>query len=136
MGCAVVHDHPGLMSDSFFAVAFPEGARFDLGLLEMALTPLLMLTVIIAAKKLKRPGGVVVSLPLVYPWIRFPLDFLRAPAIDSGDVRYFGLTPGQYACFAFFGFGLYMLQRMRRQEAAAGNGGEVRELPQKKARKA
>src|SRR4029079_2229151 len=37
-GCSVAHDHPGIHSDAWFAVRYPEGARFDLGLYEMVLT--------------------------------------------------------------------------------------------------
>ncbi|HET9931083.1 MAG TPA: prolipoprotein diacylglyceryl transferase family protein, partial [Polyangiaceae bacterium] len=37
-GCAVVHDHPGIASDAWFAVSYPGGGRLDLGLIEMALT--------------------------------------------------------------------------------------------------
>ena len=34
VGCALVHDHKGLFTHSWIAVRFPEGARFDLGLIE------------------------------------------------------------------------------------------------------
>ena len=58
-----------------------------------------------------QPEAVVASLALSYPWLRFPLDFLRASAEDGGDVRYFGFTPGQYACLGMFGVGLFLWQR-------------------------
>jgi phosphatidylglycerol:prolipoprotein diacylglycerol transferase len=34
LGCALVHDHKGLWTRSPLAVRFPEGARYDLGLIE------------------------------------------------------------------------------------------------------
>src|SRR3954451_16403394 len=34
LGCALAHDHRGLWTDSWIAVRFPEGARYDLGLVE------------------------------------------------------------------------------------------------------
>ncbi len=34
LGCALVHDHRGLPSTSWIAVQFPEGPRYDLGLIE------------------------------------------------------------------------------------------------------
>ncbi len=34
-GCSLAHDHPGIASDHWWAVRFPDGPRFDLGLLEM-----------------------------------------------------------------------------------------------------
>jgi phosphatidylglycerol---prolipoprotein diacylglyceryl transferase len=113
MGCSVVHDHPGVMSDSFLAVNFPDGARFDLGLLELMLTPLLILAVIIVGRRTKRSGAIVATIALVYPVLRFPLDFLRAPYVDGGDIRYFGLTPGHYAAIGLFFVGLYLLWRVR-----------------------
>ena len=34
LGCALAHDHRGLFTDSWIAVKFPEGPRYDLGLIE------------------------------------------------------------------------------------------------------
>jgi phosphatidylglycerol---prolipoprotein diacylglyceryl transferase len=34
LGCALAHDHRGLPSSSWIAVRFPEGPRYDLGLIE------------------------------------------------------------------------------------------------------
>ena len=34
LGCALAHDHRGLFTDSWMAVKFPEGSRYDLGLIE------------------------------------------------------------------------------------------------------
>jgi len=35
LGCALAHDHRGLFTDSWMAVRFPEGPRYDLGLIEL-----------------------------------------------------------------------------------------------------
>ncbi len=132
MGCSVVHDHPGVLSESFFAVAFPDGARFDLGLLELMLTPILIAAVILVGKRSKRPGAIVTTVALVYPVLRFPLDFLRAPAWDGGDIRYFGLTPGHYASIALFTLGVVLFTRSRRAAAIAAP--EKRHRKNKRAR--
>jgi phosphatidylglycerol:prolipoprotein diacylglycerol transferase len=34
LGCTLAHDHRGIASNSWIAVKFPEGARYDLGLIE------------------------------------------------------------------------------------------------------
>lgn len=34
LGCAIIHDHRGLPATSWIAVRFPEGPRYDLGLIE------------------------------------------------------------------------------------------------------
>lgn len=114
MGCSIVHDHPGRLSDSFLAVAYPGGPRLDLGLLELLLTPILVIAVVLVGRRTRRPGAILMTLTLLYPLLRFPLDFLRAPPSEGGDVRYLGLTPGHYAAIALFSFGLLLWWRMRR----------------------
>jgi phosphatidylglycerol:prolipoprotein diacylglycerol transferase len=122
MGCSVVHDHPGMLSDSAIAVAFPGGSRLDLGLLELSLTPILIIAVLIVASRTKRPGSIITTIALLYPFIRFPLDFLRAPVWDGGDVRYFGLTPGHYASIVLLVLGIVLFVRSRRAVARDAAG--------------
>jgi phosphatidylglycerol:prolipoprotein diacylglycerol transferase len=114
MGCASIHDHPGARSASALAVNWPGGPRFDLGLLELLLVPLLIVAVLLVARRTARPGSLITTLALLYPPIRFPLDFLRASAAEGGDVRYGGFTPGQYASLGLFAVGLGLLHRLRR----------------------
>ena len=120
MGCASIHDHPGARSTSALAVNWPGGPRFDLGLLELMLVPLLIVAVLVVAQRTKRPGALITTLALLYPPIRFPLDFLRASAADGGDVRYFGWTPGQYASAGLFLVGLWLLRRTLRDTSEPG----------------
>jgi phosphatidylglycerol:prolipoprotein diacylglycerol transferase len=90
-GCALQHDHPGVSSQHWLAVAFPEGPRFDLGLLEF-LYLLPMCAVFLVADRRPRPDGFYIGLFFaLYGPVRFAMDALRV-----GDVRYFGWTPGQY----------------------------------------
>ncbi len=134
MGCSVVHDHPGRFSDSFLAVNFPGGPRLDLGLLELLLTPILIVAVVIVGRRTKRPGSIITTISLIYPLIRFPLDFLRAPVWDGGDVRYFGLTPGHYASIGLFLLGLVLFFRSRR--TAEGTAGTAVPEPAGRGRRA
>ncbi len=118
-GCTVVHDHPGAPSNSFLAMHFPArpqlglpaGNYFDLGLLELMCTPVLVAAAFFVASRTKKPGAVIATIALIYPVIRFPLDYLRMPDPNGGDVRYFGFTPGQYACILCFVLGLYIVRR-------------------------
>ena len=117
-GCFVAHDHPGSLTASPLGVAFPAGARHDLGLYEA-----LLLGGISAALWLLEPTGVgrrrrfdgqlIGVLALLYGVGRFFLDFLRAEDLAQAyvDVRYAGLTPGQYVAFALVGFGVWRLSR-------------------------
>lgn len=114
LGCAVVHDHPGRLSDSPLAVRFPTGARFDLGLMELAFVPLLIALVVWVSKRTKRPGMISGALAIAYAVVRFPLDFLRATDLGAeGDPRYAGLTPAQYACVGSVALGAWILHRAR-----------------------
>lgn len=118
-GCTVVHDHPGRLSNSLLAIHFsarPQlhlaaGNYLDLGLIELLCTPVLILAAFLVARYTKKPGAVIATITLLYPLIRFPLDNLRQPDPHGGDVRYFGFTPGQYACVLCFALGLYILRR-------------------------
>jgi phosphatidylglycerol:prolipoprotein diacylglycerol transferase len=134
-GCSTAHDHPGLLSDSLFAVRYPGGSRFDLGLLEMLLTIPLALAFLYLAKK-PRPWGFFSALACVtYAPLRFALDFLREHQGVPGDVhgaidpRYFYLTPAQWECFALLAFGVYLLRRVF-SSVSRGDGFERAAVPE------
>jgi len=125
-GCSVVHDHPGALSNAWFAVKFPPSTlqtgfsgRFDLGLMEMVLTiPLALACYVLWRRKPFRPVGFYMGLTLVvYAPSRFLLDFLRVQPGDAlfqdwADPRYLGLTPAQWVCFAAFALGLYFVKQV------------------------
>ncbi len=112
-GCAVVHDHPGKLASAgnWLAVAFPEGPRYDLGLLEMFFAVFLSIVVALTWRRRWKTGFYITLVSLFYAPVRFALDFLRIHEGSGSDPRYFGLTPAQYACIALFGFGLVMAVR-------------------------
>ncbi|MBN2195584.1 MAG: prolipoprotein diacylglyceryl transferase [Polyangiaceae bacterium] len=91
MGCSVAHDHPGLESDAWFAVQFPNGGRYDLGLYEMVLTIPLAVAFLLLRRRRRPWGFFIATMALYYAPVRFALDFLRV-----GDARYFALTPAQW----------------------------------------
>jgi phosphatidylglycerol:prolipoprotein diacylglycerol transferase len=118
-GCAVVHDHPGVLSEQWFAVAFPGGARLDLGLIEaLAMIPLALAA--LRLRRTPRPAGFFVGLMcLYYAPLRFTLDLFRARDVLGADPRYAGLTPAQWGACLLFGLGLYFSLRSR-QETSTG----------------
>lgn len=120
-GCALVHDHPGYVTDFPLAVSLEgEAARafvarvyaaagqsgllpapavldemgfHDLGLYELAYLALVVLPVFAwLGRRPRPPGFFVCAFVVLYMPVRFGLDFLRL-----SDVRYAGLTPGQWA---------------------------------------
>lgn len=126
MGCSVVHDHPGMSSNAWYAVQYPAryleagyDGRLDLGLIEMVLTiPLAAACIWLWRAKPQRPVGYYIGVTLTaYAPVRFFLDYLRVKPDDaifsSGttDPRYMSLTPAQWACFLALGVGLYFLKQ-------------------------
>ena len=103
LGCALVHDHLGPLSTSWLAVRFATGPRLDLGLLEWLLVPLLFAAAELGRRS-RRPGAIAGALAVVYPLIRFPLDFLR-----ESDARGLGLTMAQWATLPLFAAGIVLL---------------------------
>ncbi len=134
-GCATAHDHPGLLSDSWLAVKYPGGGRFDLGLLELLLTIPIMLCFLQLAKKPRPWGFFLALLCVVYAPLRFALDFLREHDPVPGDMRgaidprYFYLTPAQWECFALLGLGIFLLYRVL-GAVSRGEGFESPSIPE------
>ncbi|HEU4407072.1 MAG TPA: prolipoprotein diacylglyceryl transferase family protein [Polyangiaceae bacterium] len=113
-GCAIAHDHPGALSDAWFAVQYPDGGRFDLGLYEMALTIPLALA-FRAFRREPRPWGFYLgAMCSYYAPVRFCLDFLRARDVRGADARYAGLTPAQWLCAGLLAVGVAFFVRARR----------------------
>ena len=109
-GCALAHDHVGIATNSFLAVRFPDGPRYDLGLLELFWT-IAICALFLWLDRKPRPTGFFVAVFLVaYGPVRFVLDMLRV-----GDERYFGWTPGQYASIAATFVGFLVLLRLKDQ---------------------
>lgn len=113
LGCFSAHDHIGVKSDFFLAVAFPGGARHDLGLYE-ALWTLAIAGIFFALRnRTVKPGFFLALLVVLYVPVRFGMDFLRATDISRADVRYAGLTPAQWVMIALFLAGIGLVARLR-----------------------
>jgi phosphatidylglycerol:prolipoprotein diacylglycerol transferase len=109
IGCSIVHDHPGALSDSWLAVGpWPDGThRFDLGLVEACVLATICAVVYLRMDMTRlAPGRFTAGLAIVYGTGRFFLDFARAD-----DLRYAGLTTAQLACLAFIAAGALLWRR-------------------------
>lgn len=92
MGCALVHDHPGVRTQSWLGVQYPGGPRYDLGLLEV-LFILAYLGLLAMLDRGRRPTGFYLALFLTsYGVFRLLLDNLHDNAI-----RYLNWTVDEYA---------------------------------------
>jgi phosphatidylglycerol:prolipoprotein diacylglycerol transferase len=113
LGCFSVHDHLGRLTTFPLAVAFPEGARHDLGLYDALLLAVISAILYVCARRGLLRGRFLPLLALLYGTGRFFLDFLRATDLPYVDARYFGLTPAQYMCIGFAVYGILGLRRAR-----------------------
>jgi phosphatidylglycerol:prolipoprotein diacylglycerol transferase len=108
IGCFLIHDHPGTLSDFALAVQYPEGARHDHGLY-LSLNGLILAVVfLIMFKKKVQTGAYIVVFLIWYGLVRFYLDFYRATDGVIVDTRYLGLTPAQYFSLAMVGAGIWL----------------------------
>jgi phosphatidylglycerol:prolipoprotein diacylglycerol transferase len=110
-GCALAHDHLGVLSSHWLAVRFPEGPRFDLGLLELLYTLAIAMGFFIIRNRPLPPGIFAGLFLAAYGPVRFALDTLR-----TGDARYLGWTPGQYMSVVATVGGLAMIYVLVRRE--------------------
>jgi phosphatidylglycerol:prolipoprotein diacylglycerol transferase len=125
LGCAVVHDHPGIPTSSPLAVAFPGGPRFDLGLIDFVALAVISAVLYSVRKSPAMRGKLLGLLALLYGTQRFFTDFLRATDVPYHDARYFGLTPAQYGCVALVIYGLWKLTRPAQESEGAPHAQEA-----------
>ncbi|MDG1949968.1 MAG: prolipoprotein diacylglyceryl transferase [bacterium] len=108
IGCFLIHDHPGTLSDFALAVQYPEGARHDHGLY-LSLNGLILVVIfLIMFKKKVQIGAYIVVFLIWYGLVRFFLDFYRATDGVIVDTRYVGLTPAQYFSLVMAGAGIWL----------------------------
>ena len=108
-GCFASHDHPGWRTDFVLAVAFPGGARHDLGLYEMIVAAAITVVLYALSRKERFVGFFVGLTMTLYASARFALDFLRA-----FDKRWAGLTPAQWLSLVMLAVGVMFLVRGKR----------------------
>ena len=115
LGCFSVHDHPGIRSDFWLAVAFPGGARHDLGLYEAILLFALAALLYTLRRQGRLKGLLLPLLGVIYGAGRFLLDFLRAQPGDVAyaDGRQLGLTFAQWFTIGLVIWGTTRLVRRR-----------------------
>lgn len=113
IGCFVNHLHPGRLSMLPIAIAFPEGARLDMGLIE-SLAWFMLFGVVVWLSRRPRPAGFYLVVVMAsYGVIRLLLDFWRASDLPMSDARYAGLTLAQYGSILLILGGVYAWRRIR-----------------------
>ncbi len=100
LGCVLVHDHPGRRSILPIAVAFPEGPRLDIGLLEWLFCLLLLGFGRLLMRGAVAPGRLAAWATLLFSAARLVLEWLRVDSLD--DLR----QPTNFAAISVCGTGL------------------------------
>ena len=112
LGCFLTHMHPGRLTDAWFAVQYPGGARLDMGLIESSVLLLYGFIVILFWSRHKLADGFyLISGMIFYGVARFVLDFFRAVDLPMSDTRYLGLTPAQYGSILLLASGIFLAHK-------------------------
>jgi len=112
-GCFVAYDHPGRPTGFVLGEVYRDGVvRHNLGLEEAIYTTLVAALFAVLGRERRFSGSFLGLLMLLYAPFRFSVDFLRIV-----DVRYGGLTPGQYGCVAMAIGGIVILMARSRPNA-------------------
>ncbi len=113
LGCYLINDHPGQITNSFLGVNYPDGPRYDHGLL-LSLNGLLLAIAFMFMKKHKvKPVYYTVTFLVWYGVVRFLLDFLRATDGAIVDTRYLNLTPAQYFSLIMIALGVWVYKKQK-----------------------
>lgn len=115
IGCFLIHDHPGVETDFFLGLQFPDGiVRHDHGLyLSLNGLALFLVFLFLAKKKVQTYVYTIIFL-IWYGVVRFSLDFLRATDGDIVDSRYLSLTPAQYISLVMIVLGIWLWSKNRK----------------------
>ncbi len=111
IGCFLIHDHPGTLTNFLLGVNYPDGIRHDHGLYLSINGFVLFLLFLWLARKNARTGTYVMMYLVWDGTTRFFLDFLRATDGPIVDARYFSLTPAQYFSLTMIALGLFFIKR-------------------------
>jgi phosphatidylglycerol---prolipoprotein diacylglyceryl transferase len=122
LGCFLAYDHPGAPTAFVLGQRYRDGVvRHNLGLEEALFTVALAGLFWMLSRRPRAAGFYLGLLAMAYAPFRFALDFWRLV-----DVRYGGLTPGQWGCLALFLVGALIFRHSSRRPTPAaptGDGG-------------
>ena len=115
LGCFIAYDHPGAPTSFFLGQPYRDGVvRHNLGFEEALYTIALAALFYVLNRRPRFVGFYLGLLPLAYAPVRFLLDFGRVI-----DVRYGGLTPGQWGAIALMFVGVAILTQSRKRAVMA-----------------
>ncbi len=109
IGCFLIHDHPGTLTNSILGVRYPDGeVRHDHGLYLSLIGFATGVLFLWLNRKQRHPGFWFGTYMIIEGVVRFVLDFYR-----TVDVKYFGLTPTQYLAIPMLVVGVWLIIHKR-----------------------
>ena len=78
LGCFLAHDHPGRLSESWMAVQYPGGARFDLGLLYCVAALFTSVGAAMIERAISLPGT-------IFAWVATTVGAARLAVLPLGE---------------------------------------------------
>lgn len=114
LGCFFIHDHPGVGTNFFLGVEYPDGGHFDLGLLLSLNGLVIFILFFLLDRREWFVGFYTAFFAAWYGLARFFLDFLRVNGAMGADPRYFGLTLAQYLSVIVLATGIYLFFSLRK----------------------
>ena len=110
IGCFLIHDHPGTLTNFMLGVRYPDGqTRHDLGLYLSLLGFATALLFLWLNRKPRQPGFWLGVYMLIEGLSRICLDFFRIQ-----DARYLGFTPTQYLSLPLVALGIWCISHSSR----------------------
>lgn len=111
IGCFLIHDHPGTVTNFILGVRYPDGeTRHDHGLYLSIIGFATGLLFLWLNRKKRHPGFWLGCFMIIEGLSRFVLDFYRIV-----DATYLGLTPTQYLAVPMAGLGIWFLRSKKRK---------------------
>lgn len=96
IGCFLINDHIGLLTDISWAIEFPDGSLRHPVIFYLILSNIILLVIIFKIKdKLKQKGRLFTIFIIWYSVSRLFLDFFRAKDFGASDPRLLGLASSQ-----------------------------------------
>lgn len=112
IGCFLIHDHPGTLSNSLLAIKYPDGqSRHDLGLYLSLIGFATAGLFLWLNRRERHPGFWLGVYMCIEALSRIALDFLRV-----ADARYFALTPTQWLSIPLFAAGAWLIVNKKQKQ--------------------